>query len=257
MRDLKTLQQDISALLLGGDPSARLLSALTSTSLPSQAKLQIHQNNYLLTLTSSLMDIYPVLMSFVGEQWLEAALKLFVKAYSPKQACLSAYGGDLAAFLGGFEPAAAMPYLSDVARLEWAIYQCQNAIDETALTAKEWQKNAGPDMVNKTFSMMKAHSFITSDFPLLDLWARGTGLGDDEPLDLESGGAVVLVIRPETEVMLYPLDSEEYTYLSHLARGETVLSAAIAAGWAEISSPLADSMSRYVESGFFTQVMEE
>ena len=200
------------------------------------------------------MDVYPVVMSFVGKEWLEAALKLFVTQCPPKIACLAHYGGDFADFLMSFGPAQTMPYLADIARLEWAVHECQNMADEEALSGDDWAAMAGPDAQLKVFSLVNAHRFIGSDYPLLDLWQLGNGADADKEIDLENGGMTLLVIRPVSEVVIVPLEISEYTFLNHLQRGETLLAAATAVEWAHDASPLADTMMRYAASKFFKEM---
>ena len=251
MADLKSLQQDMAALILKDIASERLLGSIEKTPLSAKDRLQVHKNNYRLTLSAALIDIYPVLMSFVGHEWLEAALKKFVLEYPPQDACLSGYGGKLADFLKGFEPAAAMPYLVDIARLEWAIYDCQNAKEDKVLSAQEWHDIAGTGIQNQSLQFVQAHQFISSDYPLLDLWQAGSGLEVDGEIDLSSGGVRLLVIRPHTEVVLFALKEDEYAFLRSLQKGGSIVAASLAAGWAEESSPLAEAMGRYISDGLF------
>ena len=167
-------------------------------------------------------------------------------------ACLSNYGGQLAAFLDGFGPASSMPYLSDIARLEWSIYECQNIGDEKTLAAEDWATGAGLDAAGKSFNLVKAHRFIDSEYPLLDLWHVAMGQESSREIDIESGGTVLLVIRPATEVLIHLLTLEEYRFLSLLEKGASVLDAAIAVEWAHENSPLAAKMRHYAIHKFFS-----
>lgn len=252
MVDLKTLQQDMSSMILGAEPSGALLTSIVKTPMAASDRLQIHKNNFKLTLSSALMDVFPVIMSFVGEQWLEAALKKFAVQYPPSEACLSSYGGEFADFLDSFAPAVRLPYLADLARVEWAIHMCQNAKDEMTLKPADWANLVKTDMQSLSFSLVAAHKFIESDYPLLDLWNVGTGTDTSSEINLEAGGTTLLVIRPQSEVLIFPLDMNECRFLSSMNKGETVLSSATAVGWAHESSPLAENMSKYVDNKFFT-----
>lgn len=252
MSDLKNLQQEITDYVLGKAPAESLLSSIVKTPLSATDRLQIHQNNFRLTLSSALSGVYPIVMSFVGSDWLEAALKKFVVMHPPQIASLAHYGGGFADFLDSFEPAASMPYLGDVARLEWAIHECQNAGEEKLLTAKDWKEMSGPDVAKQTLPLVKAHKFVVSEYPLLDLWHVGNGVESGGEINLASGGTTLLVIRPEAEVMIFPLELTEYTFLNMLASGETILTAAMAADWENVDSPMVESMLRYASIGFFS-----
>lgn len=252
MDTLKAFQQDMTAYVLGEKPSASLLASIVESPLGASDRLQIHRNNYRLTLSSALVDVYPVVESFVGRDWLEAALKKFVVEHPPQSACLAEYGGGFAGFLDGFEPAASLVYLSDIARLEWAIQTCQNARDEKFLSGRDWADFIGPDIGAQTLRLVGAHRFISSRYPLLDLWNIGSGDETVGEIDLESGGVHLLAIRPDTEVLMYPLELSEYTFLNLLNRGETLLASAQAVDWAHENSPLLECMTRFASSGFFS-----
>lgn len=251
MDKLKAFQQEMTAYVLGEKPSASLVDSIVKTPLAATDRLQIHKNNYRLTLSSALVEVYPIVESFVGRDWLEAALKKFVIKHPPQSACLAQYGGGFSDFLDGFEPADSIAYIGDVARLEWAIHACQTMRDEKFLAGKAWTEFVGPDVGGQTLRLVGAHKFISSKYPLLDLWNIGSGADVAGELDLESGGVTLLVIRPDTDVIIYPLELSEYTFLNHLNAGETLLAAAKAVDWAHENSPMMECMMRFASSGFF------
>lgn len=252
MDELKAIQRDMTAYILGEKPSSSLLASIVKTSLDASDLLQIHKNNYRLTLSDALVDVYPIVQSFVGRDWLEAALKKFVTEHPPQSACLAEYGGGFADFLDGFKPAASLVYLSDVARLEWAIYACQNKRDEKFLSGRDWAAFVGPDVGRQTLRTVEAHQFISSKYPLLDLWNIGSGADTDAEINLDSGGVYLLVIRPDTEVLIFPLELSEYRFLNRLNAGETLLCAASAVDWAHENSPMMECMTRFASSGIFS-----
>ncbi len=252
MNKLKAIQRDMTAYVLGESPAESLLSSIVETPLGAPDRLQIHRNTYRLTLSSALADVYPIVQTFVGREWLEAALKKFVLEHPPQSACLADYGGKFADFLDSFEPAASIAYIGDVARLEWAIHVCQNGRDEKFLSGRDWVDFVGPDVSGKTLRLVKAHQFITSQYPLLDLWNVGNGAEDVGEIDIESGGVKLLVVRPDTEVLIVPLELNEYTFVSLLNRGDTILAAAQAVDWAREGSPLMECITRFASSGFFS-----
>ena len=252
MDKLKAFQQEMTAYVLGEKPPASLVSSIVKTPLGASDRLQIHRNNYRLTLSSALVDVYPIVESFVGRDWLEAALKKFVVEHPPQSAYLAQYGEGFADFLDGFEPAASIAYIGDIARLEWAIHVCQNIRDEKFLSGSDWADFVGPDVGGKTLRLVGAHKFVSSRYPLLDLWNIGSGADAAGEIDLESGGVTLLVIRPDAEVIIYPLELSEYTFLNYLNAGETILSAAKGVDWAYENSPMMECMIRFASSGFFS-----
>jgi len=130
MPTLLELQQTMRGSLVQGDhrPMASLLSEFVATD-----RLDIYRNTILASLTKALRLCYPAVLRLVGEEFFEAAVQLFITQHPPETACLDQYGGDLPEFLRYFQPAASLPYLADVARLEWSISSALHAPDAEPL----------------------------------------------------------------------------------------------------------------------------
>src|SRR5260370_23126738 len=77
---------------------------------------------------------YPAVDRVVGRDFFELAAERFCAAHAPGSGYLNEYGGEFADFLAGLpEAAAALRYLPDVARFEWALSCAANADDAPAL----------------------------------------------------------------------------------------------------------------------------
>ena len=64
--------------------------------------------------------MYPTVEQLVGAPFFRYAAHEFILAHPSKSGNLHDFGEDLPGFLAGFEPARALAYLPDCARLEWA-----------------------------------------------------------------------------------------------------------------------------------------
>lgn len=88
---------------------------------PVEAALRVHRNTVLGAGVNALRLSCPTVDRLVGEAFFDQAAAAFVRSSPPRVARLSAYGEGFAEFLAGHAPAAALPYLPDVARLDLAI----------------------------------------------------------------------------------------------------------------------------------------
>lgn len=95
--------------------------------LQAREALRIHRNTVLGALTGALRISYPTVDALVGEVFFDQAAALFAQSEPPRTASLSGYGRGFADFLAAFPPCAGLPYLADVARLDFAIEQAANA----------------------------------------------------------------------------------------------------------------------------------
>ncbi len=109
------------------------LGMIEADGIGAAGRLSVYRNTYRSTLVAALRQVYPAVERLVGAEFFEGAALPYVAGEPPGSAYLNEYGGGFAGFLAEFAPAAALPYLADVARLEWAASQAANAPDAPAL----------------------------------------------------------------------------------------------------------------------------
>jgi hypothetical protein len=120
MPDLTALQGAMARGLLTGRLDGLEHLILPGPVLPSEA-LAVHRNTALHGLVNALRLGCPTVDALVGESFFDQAALAFVQAHPPSSAWLTGYGGGFADFLDSYAPAADLPYLGDVARLDCAI----------------------------------------------------------------------------------------------------------------------------------------
>lgn len=98
-------------------------------------RLAVYRNNVRVSLVDALADTFPVVQQLVGEDFFRAMAALFVREHPPRSRVLAHYGDALPAFIAGFAPAAPVPYLADVARLEFARVRAFHAADAAPVPA--------------------------------------------------------------------------------------------------------------------------
>lgn len=219
---LPELQQAMRAGILGEAPDA-LLAAILPAGLDPAARLQIHRNNTIIGLTEALKTTFPVVARLVGERFFGFAAASFIRMAPPAQPCLAEYGTGFPRFLAGFEPAASLPYLPDVARLEWVVNEAYNAPDEAPLAPA-----AIADLSQELYPRLKlalqaSCRFVASSYPIKRIWlANQTDAPDAGTIDLGAGGVQLLVMRRGFEVALIELDAAEQAFLTALDAGKAI-----------------------------------
>jgi hypothetical protein len=119
------------------DPAAPCPPGLSSWngSDPAQ-RFAIYRNNVVVGLVDALADTYPVTQELVGEAFFRAMVREFVRAAPPRSPVLALYGQGFAEFIESFPPAAGLPYLAEVARLEMLRVRAWHAADAVPVTHK-------------------------------------------------------------------------------------------------------------------------
>ena len=123
MRALRETQEEFAAALLGGGAHR------------FDRRLQVYRNNVFVSLLQALADVYPVLVRLVGRDYFDQAARRFVREHPSRSGNLHDFGSELPGFLGRLPEAASLPYLPDVAALEWAWHEAFHAGDAPALEA--------------------------------------------------------------------------------------------------------------------------
>ena len=96
-------------------------------------RLAVYRNNVMVSLVDALAQTFTVTQTLVGEEFFRAMCQVFVRENPPRVRVLSSYGDELPRFIGQFAPAASLPYLADVARLEMQRLQALHAADAPAM----------------------------------------------------------------------------------------------------------------------------
>ncbi len=151
--------------------------------------------------------------------------RAYVVLEPPRSPILLDYGAGFPDFIGGFEPAAVLPYLADVARIEraWAeAYHAPEAspIDPAALKAIE------PEQLPQIrLHLHPSTRLVWSPFPALTIWQMNVGDGVPAPVDLTAGGEHALVARPLADVEVRLISGSSFGFIQALAGGASVLAA--------------------------------
>lgn len=216
---------------------------------PSE-RLDVYRNTFVSTLVNALRISYPAVKRLVGDEFFEAAAQCFIEASPPSSAYLNAYGAGFGSFLAQFPPAAGLPYLADVARLEWAVNCALHAQDAAPIAPDGLAAIAvaAPEYV-RLVSHPSVH-LLRLDYPARAIWQAV--LAEDDAalsaLDLASGPEWLLVERGPAGVEVTPLDEAEWRFAHALCSGETLASAMDAAPHGDIPLFLA----RHIAAGRIT-----
>ncbi|MBL8480046.1 MAG: putative DNA-binding domain-containing protein [Sterolibacteriaceae bacterium] len=124
-------------------------------------------------LVDALADSFPVTQALVGEDFFRAMAREFVRAHPPRSPVLALYGEGFAGFIGNFPPVAGLPYLADLARLEYLRVRSWHAADDDAITAERITAVlADPDgLPDSLLSLHPALFVLPSEHAVVSLWA--------------------------------------------------------------------------------------
>jgi len=215
---LPELQQSFTAGLLGGENTA-LLDLIEGDGLDARARLGIYRHHVLTTLTAVLDAVYPVACALVDRRFFGYAADAFIRRHPPAGPCLGEYGADFPEFLAEFPPCAHLPYLPDVARLEWAVHLAATTPPAAALDREGLRAVDPGRMADVTFTLEPSLSHLTSPWPVEKIWRAHQAEGKDLDVDM-TGGSVWLEVRATGDaVTVRSIESGTYALRDALGRG--------------------------------------
>lgn len=197
---------------------------------------------------------YPAITRLVGEEWLRAAAAVYVRDALPAQPMLLDYGADFAGFLARFEPAAELPYLPGVARLDRFWSEAHAAAAEDILIPAALTQLATDNFFRARLQPHAATRWTWfDDAPIYTIWSRNrSDTVVDGDVDWQAEGA--LLTRPHDAVRWRALNRAGCAFLDACAALGTVADAAQAALEAQADADLGQLMATLLEAGAFSRL---
>lgn len=209
--------------------SEAFATALLNPDLPSPAGLcawngsdpsirfAVYRNNVIVSLIDALADSYPVVQMMVGETFFRAMAREFAYQHPPRSPVLAHYGADFPDFIGSFPPAASLPYLADVARLEHAYIHAYHAADAPILPTSQFALTlAQPeDLPRLRMRLLPSAVVLRSPYAMVSLWAAHQA-EEVASLPEPNQPEAALIVRPELEVTVLPIDSGTHAFVHAL-----------------------------------------
>ncbi|TDR80394.1 DNA-binding domain-containing protein [Paludibacterium purpuratum] len=219
MYSLRELQTAFADAVFQHDEGPLLACCAGDPARAAQA-LQVYREGVLTSLTGALTLGFPLVGRIVGDDFLRAVARRYALTRPSRSGDLNRYGGDFADFLADFAPLAELPYLADVARLEWAIQQVGAAADAAAPDLSRLAATAADDWGELCFELIPAHAVLVSVWPLYDIWRvnQPTHHGSCQ-VDFSLAQSVLVSRRPDAGVVVTALETAEAAFVRALDAG--------------------------------------
>jgi hypothetical protein len=250
---LHELQRAMRDAILGEGAPAVLADAIAPDGIDPAARVAIYRHHVLTTLTAVLEAAYPVVCRLVDRRFFGYAADRYKRAHPPAGPCLTEYGDRFAEFLAGFPPCRGVPYLPDVARLEWALHAARHAPDAPALEPERLARVDPGDLPAVVFRMEPSVALLASRWPVDRIW-RANQDGAPAAVDLDGGGAALEVRRVDGAAGWRALDLATHAFRRSIAGGATLGAAAAAAGEADPRFDLARAIRDLLDERILTDL---
>lgn len=240
---LLELQRAVRRGILTHD-NAEAAAHVVADGIEPAARLGIYRNTFASVLANALRLSYPAVHRLIAAECFEGAARLFMEKEPPRCANLDDYGAGFPEFLARFPPVAALAYLPDVARLEWAVSRALHALDAEPLDIARLAALAEDERARGRFAPHPSAGLVRADHPADGIW-RAVLAQDDAALaaiDPASGPVWLLVHRAETGVEVNRLSERAWRFTAALFARRPLYSALDEAPCAEAQALLAEHL---------------
>jgi hypothetical protein len=202
--DLKQLQQKLLRTLFDPQPDPAVTATIVATAkLNAAQRLQIYSSSILGNKIKSLQGIYPVCERLVGIEFFAAMTERYCIQTPALGPDLNHYGDSFANFIANFKPAATLPYLADLTRLEWAWHRAFNGPPAKTLDWEVLQAIDDETLPQLCFQLPEKCSLMQSPYPTLKIWQVNQVNFDGDPtVSLDEGPNYLVIWRKGFEVRI-------------------------------------------------------
>ncbi|MCO5415185.1 DNA-binding domain-containing protein [Ralstonia mojiangensis] len=196
------------------DWETHLIGALTNPASHEDARgIAIYRNARRAILRTALAGAYPVCRALVGEDCFDALVRDTLAVQASTSPNLHRYGNALPDVIAQSPLAHSVPYLADVARLEWCVHWAHYAPDAHVEAANATLLAQPADTIRA--GLVERAQWVVSPWPTVSIWRAhqpGATIALNE-IDLGVGEAAVIAVHGH-RVAVLDLDAPTATFLA-------------------------------------------
>lgn len=227
--------------------------AILPNGLEPAARLRIYRRSSTETHTAALRATYPAVLALVGEAFFDQTAARYRRALPSHSGNLQAFGHRFADFLESLPATSGLPYLGDVARLEWLRQQTALADDGKTLSPDAlagWSTEADGPLAILLHPSVR---LLASRYPVLTIW-RYAIQPSPKQLQLGDEGENVVLWREDGEVAMAVPDAASFTCIEALVQKRVLDAANTAAQAVDAGFDLAMCMQSLLQRGLISAV---
>jgi len=220
---LHELQRSLRRSIVERETTAAAAQVIGDGLTPAE-RLSVYRNTFVSSLTNALRLCYPAVHRLVGADFFDSVAQLFIQEQPPHSAYLDEYGAEFPEFVARFPPAAALCYLADIARLEWAVNRALHARDAQRLELELLADVEPIDHGRVCFVPDPSVSLLRASYPADIIW-RAVLAQDDAMLsaiDLTEVPVWLMVQRLKTGIDVIRLSEPAWHFAAELCAGRAL-----------------------------------
>jgi hypothetical protein len=199
------------------------------------ARVAVYTEGYPARVTEALRETFPALANILGDGSLAGLSERYRAVLRDEPINLNDVGADLPHFLRTDPLTDRLPFLSELAELEWRVTRCFHAAVTSRFDPRDCADWSLDDWQGARIRFQPGLSLLRSDWPLRALYATRDQDRSEIDVDLEQGGECLLIFRRGFEVVVEALEPGEAAAIEAFLANSTL---------AEVSDQLARDAAR-------------
>ncbi|MDO8730148.1 MAG: DNA-binding domain-containing protein [Candidatus Omnitrophota bacterium] len=212
---------------------------------PGAERLGVYSGGYLARMEEALEEAYPAVRHVAGRKGFHVLAHDYAARYPSRSYNLSRAGLHLPEFLKTHPLSGELPFLPDLARLEWAVAEAFHAFDHPPLDPARLSAIPAEDWGRIRLGFQPSLRFVASAWPILDIWEARNRPVAEVHVDLIGRPQRVMVFRQALQVRCELLDEPQETALRALLSGKSI---------GELPDLVPDWFSRWAAAGLIVDI---
>jgi hypothetical protein len=207
----------------------------------------VYRGNVFGNWAQALAGAYPIVRKIVGADFFDGLARQYARAHPSASGDLNEYGAQLPDFVAAFPATQDLPYLPDVARMEWLAHRAYYAEDAALFNLRTLDGYS-------VLRLAPACALLVSEWPLARIWTVHQDDYEGEiDVDLRSGPDRILVHRPGWRAQVRSLATGDYRFLDSVREKRTLEEALEAAAAEDAAFDPSLALARWVDAGVITR----
>jgi hypothetical protein len=257
MPALHELQRALGGAIADGGRTAAAAPLFRGPAEAVPARLAAYRGNVFGNCANALAAAYPIVRKIVGKEFFEATAREYARAHPSTSGDLNEYGDALPAFLAVFPHTRDLPYLPDVARMEWLAHRAYYAADAAPFDPTRLAGLPPERWIALRPLLAPGCALLASDWPLARIWTvHQDDYAGEFDIDLDAGPDRILVHRPRWTAAVRAIGAGDHRFLAAALENARLGDALEAAAAADSAFEPAAALARWVEAGVIVDLVE-
>ncbi len=228
---LKELQKQFANQIYN-PKNNKIFNEIKAYKAPIADRLQIYRNNIFGNFTAVLETIYPATKQLVGEDYFYNLCVQYRQQYNSKSGNLDEYGKYFSKLIGDLKNQHQLPYLKNLANLEWHYHWAYFSKDVPIFDLEKFQKLNQKDLFKVKFKLHPSCSLIASRYLIYNIWESAQKINNTKihhaltlPMHKNQRSPryqYILVERSNWKINIHNLSESEFWFLKQLKNQQNI-----------------------------------